>query len=149
MLALMTDPVAGAPCGIHRTFLRADGRGKVETGTAKMMLGSAGVIRLAPDDDVTAGLGLCEGIETGLGIMQRAGWRPVWSAGSAGGIAKFPVLRGIESLTIFPDRDDAGAGLKAGDECAARWRQAGREARMIWPPAGTDWLDALSKSGAA
>ena len=30
------------------------------------MLGHAGIIRLSPDDEVELGLGICEGIETGL-----------------------------------------------------------------------------------
>ncbi len=33
--------------------------------------------RLADDEAVTIGLGVCEGIETALAIMQRVGWRPV------------------------------------------------------------------------
>ncbi|MGH7057676.1 MAG: DUF7146 domain-containing protein, partial [Acetobacteraceae bacterium] len=143
MLALMTDPVTAEPCGVHRTFLRPDGAGKIETGSAKMMLGRAGVVRLVPDTGVTFGLGLGEGIETALAIMQHAGWSPVWACASAGGIARFPVLGGIECITIFADRDDRGAGLKAAEACADRWIAAGREATIELPPGGTDWLNAL------
>jgi hypothetical protein len=143
MLAAMTDPVANVFVGIHRTFLRPDGLGKIEYGKTKMMLGGAGVIRLAPDDEITLGLGICEGIETGLALMQRAGWGAIWACGSAGGIGKFPVLAGIEALTIFPDRDDSGTSLKNANQCAERWQSAGREVRIIWPPAGADWDDAL------
>jgi len=98
------------------------------------MLGAAGIIRLSPDDTVTSGLGLAEGIETGLAIMQSFGWRPVWSAASAGGIARFPVLRGIEALTIFADQDSAG--IEAARQCARRWQEAGRAARILAPPMG-------------
>ncbi len=143
MVSLMTDPITAEPCGIHRTYLRSDGSGKAE-GSVKMMLGSAGVIRLVPDEGVTIGLGICEGIETGLAIMHRARWSPIWAACSAGGIAKFPVLAGIEAITIFADMDDKGAGLASAQECAARWKEAGREAIVSKPPTGTDWLDALS-----
>lgn len=143
MLALMTDAMTAAPCGIHRTFLRPDGRGKTEDGTTKMMAGRAGVIRLVPDDEVTLGLGLAEGIETALAVMQHAGWSPVWACGSAGGISRFPALAGIETLTVYADRDDAGAGLTAAEACAARWVAAGREAAIELPPDGTDWLNAL------
>jgi hypothetical protein len=149
MLAIMTDAVTNQPVGIHRTFLRADGLGKIEHGKQKMMLGGAGVMRLAPDDEITLGLGICEGIETGLALMQRAGWGAVWAAGSAGGIARFPVLAGIESLSIFPDCDDSGVSAKASEQCAARWREAGREVQVVSPPAGADWLDALSVRRAA
>jgi hypothetical protein len=79
------------------------------------MLGGAGVIRLVPEEDVATGLGLAEGIETALAVMQRAGWSPVWAANSAGAMDRFPVLPGIESLTIFADAD--GAGIKAARGC--------------------------------
>lgn len=103
MLALMTKPMIGEPCGVPHTFLRADGFVKAE-GATKMMLGRAGVVRLTPNDDltpndeVTQGVGLAEGIETGLGMMQRAGWRPVWVATSAGGIARFR----LKAVSIVP-----------------------------------------------
>jgi len=145
MLALMTEPQTNVPCGVHRTFLEPDGSGKAAVEPAKMMLGNAGVIRLSPDEDVTTGLGLTEGIETGLAIMQHAGWRPIWAAASAGAIAKFPALAGIESLTIFADADDSGAGMNAAAACAGRWTAAGREVLIQRPPDGTDWHDALGR----
>jgi hypothetical protein len=139
MIALMTDPATGEPVGVHRTFLRPDGSGKAD-GQAKMMLGGAGVIRLVPDDEVTIGLGLAEGIETALAVMQGAGWRPVWACGSAGAIATFPILGGIECLTIFADADENGVGANAAQACATRWSDAGREVAVHTPAAG-DWAD--------
>jgi hypothetical protein len=147
MLALMTDAVTNVPCGVHRTFLAPDGSGKAP-GRAKMMLGNAGVVRLVSDEEVTAGLGLSEGIESALAVMQIAQWSPVWAATSAGAIAKFPVLQGIECITIFADADDSGAGMRAAEACAARWTEAGREAAIHIPPAGTDWLDAAARIAA-
>lgn len=143
MIALMTDPKTNQPVGIHRTFIEADGSGKAAIEPAKMMLGNAGIVRLVPDEEVSLGFGIAEGIENALAVMQMTGWRPVWAAGSAGGIAKFPVLRGIEAITIFADADDKGAGLRAAHECAGRWYAEGREAIIQQPPTGTDWLDAL------
>ena len=61
VIALMTDPLTGEPCGIHRTFLAKDAT-KIE----RKMLGRQGVIRLSPDEEVTLGLGLTEGVEDGL-----------------------------------------------------------------------------------
>lgn len=144
MLALMTDPATGEPCGLHRTFLAPDGSGKAPRGLdgegAKMMLGGAGVIRLSPDHDVTLGLGLCEGIETGLALLQHFRWAPVWAAASAGAIHRFPLLCGIESLTVFADAD--AAGLAAARACKARWMEAGKEAHVVWPgEAGRDFAD--------
>jgi putative DNA primase/helicase len=61
-----------------------------------------------------------------------SGWTPIWAAGSAGAIRRFPVLAGIDSLTIFADIDSAG--LVAAQECEGRWAAVGKEAR-ISPPA--------------
>jgi hypothetical protein len=132
MIALMTDPVTGEERGIHRTFLQPDGSGKV----SKMMLGRAGVIRLC--ERITNGLGLAEGIETALAVAQRVQWGPVWAAGSAGGIARFPVLTQT-TLNIFADCDDVGAGLKAARDCASRWANAGADVLIHLPPDGKDW----------
>lgn len=146
MIALMQDPATGEPVGIHRTFLRADGQGKAP-GQAKMMLGGSGAIRLSPDSEVTAGLGVAEGIETALSLIQAAGWSPVWATGSAGGIATFPTLPGIEALTIFADGDEAG--VKAATACAERWRREGREVTVRAAPAGLDWNDVATARRAA
>jgi putative DNA primase/helicase len=148
MVSLMTDAVSNEPCGVHRTYLRPDGSGKADISPAKMMLGAAGVIRLVPDEDVTMGLGISEGLETALTVMQYAEWRPVWAVTSAGGIAKFPVLNGLDALTIFADNDKPGAngrrpGVDAAHECAKRWLDAGREVTIRLPPEGMDWDDYL------
>ncbi len=138
MIALMTNPATGEPCGVHRTFLAPDGSGKALVTPAKMMLGSAGVVRLA--DPISEGVGLAEGIETALSAMQIIGWGPVWAAGSRGGVERFPVLPG-HALTIFADGDPPG--LAAARVCAARWNDAGSEASIWAAPAGTDWNDAV------
>jgi putative DNA primase/helicase len=104
------------------------------------------VVRLMPDEEVTGGLGIAEGIETALSVMQGFGWRPVWAATSAGMIRSLPVLPGIEALTIFADAD--GAGMAAATACAARWKDAGAEARIVAAPAGQDFNDALRERAA-
>jgi putative DNA primase/helicase len=134
MVALMTDAATGEPCGLHRTYLLPDGSDRLRDAKGKAMLGNAGIIRLTPDEDITAGLGLAEGIETALAVMQGFGWRPVWAATSAGAMARFPILPGIEALTVFADAD--GAGLDAAQACIARWGDAGREAQLQAPPRG-------------
>lgn len=145
MVTLMTHPATNEPAGLHRTFLKPDGSGKADVTPVKMMLGNAGVMRLTRDEDIGIGLGICEGIENGLAILQRVGWAPVWACGSAGAIAKFPVLSGIEALSIFADADDKGAGLAAAHGCAERWAQDGCEVTIHRPPSGTDWLDAMTE----
>ncbi len=120
LVSVMRDPRTGEGVGVQRTFLTADAA-KIE----RRMLGRAGVVCLFPFDEVTGGLGLCEGVETGLAVQARYAWRPVWAAMSAGGLAGFPVLAGVETLTIFADHDEAGRD--AADACAARWADADAE----------------------
>ena len=123
----MTDPVSAAPTGaISRTYLDSDGNKVLK---AKTLGSPAGVIRLTPDDEVLSGLHLAEGLETALDAMAR-GFRPMWSAGSTSIMAKFPLLAGIECLTIFADHDENGAGQRAASEAAARWLAAGRETHV-------------------
>jgi len=101
-----------------------------------MMLGKAGVIRLC--ERITNGLGLAEGVETALAVAQRLGWGPVWSAGSAGNIGKFPVLS-CTTLNVFIDLDDSGASLKHARQCQKQWHTAGSECLIHHPPSGKDW----------
>ena len=142
MVALMSDPLTSDPRGIHRTFLLPDGSGKADVPRPKMMLGDGGVIRLAEPE--TDGLGLAEGIETALAVMQRVAWGPVWAAGNSGGIEHFPLLL-LRTLNIFADHDDTGAGMVAAHSCAERWQQAGLEGLIHTPPPGEDWADAAGR----
>jgi len=140
MVALMRDPVTTVPVGIQRTFLTADGK-KIK----RRMLGSAGVVMLSPSEEVTYGLGLAEGMENGLAIMTIAGWRPVWAAMSAGAIRNFPVLTGIESLTIFADPEDVG--MNAARACGERYAASGRDVTIVAPPdPRRDWNDVLRRA---
>lgn len=142
VVALLTNPETAEPTGLHVTYLRSDAGGKAEGNAPKIMLGAGGVIRLTPDEEVTGGLAVAEGVETAAAVLQRTGWSPIWVATSAGAIAKFPILRGIESLTVFADADPAG--MKAARICCQRWADAGREARILAPPEG-DWDDRLPR----
>ncbi len=99
------------------------------------------VVELAPIADITTGLHICEGIETGLALIAM-GFNPMWVCLSAGGIAKFPVLFGIESLTIFADNDANDVGQNAARECGKRWRAARKDVIIYTTPeAGTDFAD--------
>lgn len=143
MVALFRDVVTDEPCGVHRTALLPDGSDR-DRKRGKAMLGRTrgAAIKLCPDDEVTMGLGLAEGVETGLRLMA-LGWRPIWAAGSTSGMAPFPPLPGINELTIFADADSNGAGLKAARECGRRWFDAGRRATIRMPRVvGADWGDA-------
>ena len=134
MVALFRDIKTNEPCGIHRTYLDAHGQklGREMLGRAKHA-----AIKLDPDESVTLGLCIGEGIETCL-AGRLAGFRPAWSLGSSGDIKECPVLPGIEALTIFGETDDGGANHRAAQECANRWIAASREVLLVEPQVGDD-----------
>ena len=55
----------------------------------------------------------------------------------------FPVLDGIEFLTVFADNDENGIGQEAAIACAQRWMEAGREAEVLTPTMVGDFNDVL------
>lgn len=134
MLAAIVSVKTNVFQGVHRTRLNPKD---------KAMLGPArgGVVKLTADDDVSGGLHICEGIETGLALLSM-GFRPMWACLSAGGIAAFPVLPGVEALTIFADNDASGTGQQAAQNCAGSWMAAGCEVRVLVPAvSGSDFAD--------
>ena len=144
LVALMTDAITGDAKAIHRTAITATGL----KGGKKMLGPSAGcVVRLWTDESVTTGLVLGEGIETTLAAATRVKHRgtrlaPAWAACSAGGMAKFPVLAGVECITLLVDNDESGAGQRAAAECSARWTAAGRDVFRLMPNVtGQDFAD--------
>jgi len=134
MVCAMLDASTNEFRGVHRT--RLDVKEKAMLGPAK-----GAVIKLTPDEEFTGGLHICEGIETGIALLQR-GFAPIWCCLSAGGIANFPVLDYMQCLTIFADNDENQTGQNAAIQCGKRWHEAGREVRIFTPPnAGTDFAD--------
>lgn len=133
MVSLMTDVATNQPCGVHCTYLDRDGQ-KV----GRKMRGRAfgAVVRLSPDEDVHYGLGIGEGIETCLAT----GFTPIWACLSANTMRDFPVLAGIEALSIFADRDHAG--MTAANACGRRWHDSRKEVEIVAPPEiGCDFAD--------
>jgi putative DNA primase/helicase len=143
IVAVMTDPVTAKPTGgISRTYIH-DGQ-KV---TKAKGLGPAGIVRLSEDADALLGLHIAEGLETALTAMS-IGLRPMWSTGSTAIMAKFPVVAGIEAITVLSDNDASGAGDRAARELQSRWQAAGREAHVWKPKSRGDLNDLLLMGGA-
>lgn len=139
IVGVMSDPITAKPTGaISRTYIHEGWK----VGKAKTLGSPVGVVRLSGDEDVLLGLHLAEGLETALAAMAK-GFRPVWSTGSAGVMAAFAVLVGVEALTLFADNDLSGTGLRAANEAAARWRAAGRETHIYLRDALGDFNDVL------
>jgi hypothetical protein len=134
LCSLVTDAATAKPMTLHFTRLRADGLGKAGTDRDKLLLKghrkAGGVIRIWPDEAVTHGLGIAEGIESALCAAHL--FTPVWATVDAGNMRTMPVLDGIESLVVIADHDLAG--LDAARAVARRWRDAGREVRVLCSP---------------
>jgi hypothetical protein len=149
MLALFRSIATGAPQAVSRTFLDPNGE-KVE----RKFLGPVGgaAVMLDPFDEVTHGLHISEGVETGMAArqpnMKPSPLKPTWAIGDANGIAKFPVLAGVESLTILAENGCA-ANAAAVEACGERWSAAGREVVIVRSTFGKDLNDALQEKGRA
>jgi hypothetical protein len=143
IIAVMTDVITAAPTGaISRTYLHEG----LKIGKAKTLGKPAGIIRLSEDADVLEGLHLAEGLESALSAMSK-GLRPMWATGSTALMRSFPLLGGIEALTIIADHDANGAGERAAAAVASRWREAGKEAR-VWRPKSIGDLNDILIGGA-
>lgn len=136
LVALVTDVRdPGRWLSLHRTWILPCGEKASVSPTRLLLKGHAkagGCIRLWPDDAVSVGLGLAEGIETALSLARV--YTPVWAALDAGNLRDFPTLPGIEALTLAEDADPAGRGACA--TLAKRYRDAGRDAIIVGGHAG-------------
>jgi phage/plasmid primase-like uncharacterized protein len=155
VVALVRNVLNDREQAIHRTALRSDGAAlKIDGKTARLSLGpiGGGAIKISDNAEVTTGgLTIGEGVETVIAAMMAPMWlRPAWSLIDSGNLKSFPVLSGIESLTILVDHDRLDqhgrrAGQKAAAECARRWDAAGREVITIIPThEGEDMADVAS-----
>ena len=107
-------------------------------------MGRLGIIRLSPDDEVGAGLHICEGLESALSGMSdpRMNFCPMWAAGSTSTLARISrSSRGIECLTILADNDENEASVDAASITYWRWKDAGREVHIRQPKERGDLND--------
>jgi putative DNA primase/helicase len=146
MVALLRDIITDAPRAIQCTALSGDG-GKIGRMTLGPKAGAA--VKLNADVEVADRLTIGEGLETTLAGMM-LGYAPAWALGDAGELAAFPVLIGVESITILVDHDLSGTGQQAALRCSARWTSAGREVfRLVPRQPGADVNDLLKCKGGA
>ena len=108
--------------GLHRTFLRADGKGKAPVSSNKMMLGrcGGGAVRLAPAGPE---LILSEGIETGLSVQQATN-KPVWATLSTSGLRSIILPPGDQDRHHRRRRGRAGREGGPGRSAAVHRRGA-------------------------
>jgi hypothetical protein len=136
MVALVRNIISNKPQAIHRTAIDLRGNKRAELGdNGRMSLGptKGGAVKLTPDEHVTIGLGIGEGLESTLSLRRLPEWKdsPVWSVLFDGGIKEFPVLPGIEALVVAVDHDLNGAGQRSTLAAVERWSAVGREVIAI------------------
>lgn len=148
LIGLITDIATDEPCGIQRVALNALGK---KVGCKAMGRKTDGAVKLGP----VAGneLLIAEGLETTLSAAPLGFTLPAWSLIDSGNLAKFPVLPGIERLTVAVDHDPERvvnghrkrAGQDAAAECRARWEAPPqRTVRTLMPKTeGHDLNDLL------
>ena len=128
--------------GIHRTFLTKQSH--QVTQCPKMMLGpcSGGAVRLS---DGCGPLVVCEGIETGLSLVQGLGEQSprFWAVLSAIGVKALYLPVEACGLIIARDNDKNGAGQQAAFVLADRATALGWEVSIMDPGDGRDFNDVL------
>lgn len=148
MVALVRDIITNKPKAVHRTALTVSGEKVKVDGKDRLALGpiGGGAVKLTPDEDVTLALGVGEGLESSLSLPELPEFgptTPVWALLSAGALAAFPPLSGVETLWVSVDHDPAGE--RAAHTCADRWRIAGREVFLVRPRAERADLNDVAK----
>lgn len=137
VVALFRNIQTGKPQAVSRTYLDGDG-GKIERRFLGRVSGAA--IKLDPDENVLTGLYIGEGVETCLAARQ-IGLKPTWALGSCMAIGAFPVLSGIECLSILRELDEANS--RNADACGMRWHCAGKQVFNVNPKFGNDINDVI------
>lgn len=159
---LMSGP-DGKPRGLHRTWMRPDGRGKAELPDPKenkpRKIWPAGwqgsVMRIAkgagqhsPEEAARRGLSapliVTEGLEDALACALAMPDRRVWAAGTLGNIGLVPVLPCVSSITVCADNDwGKGQAEAALDTAIAALRKHGKPVYVARSPRGKDMNDLL------
>ena len=137
--------VDGMGVSLHITYLTAQGSKAPVEASRKIlpprlpMMG--GAIRLSPLARV---LGITEGVETALAVMQQYNI-PCWATANSGMMEKFEVPEGVETIRVFGDNDISYTGQKAAYTLAARVVGQGLAADVTFPSEqGSDFADNMA-----
>jgi phage/plasmid primase-like uncharacterized protein len=139
MVAAVEDR-GGKIVGIHRTFLKPDGTDKATVEPNKKALGSyrGCAVHLAPAADR---LVICEGIETGLSILQATGLL-VWAALGTANLGQVELPDFVREIMIAADHDEPG--MIAARAAADAYRANGYQVHIVSPRTDkSDWNDVL------
>jgi len=119
----------GRIVGVHRTYLKPDGTGKADVEPNKKALGRERGCAV----HLTAGapeLVLCEGIETGLSILQATGLR-VWAALGTSNLGQLELPGFVREVIIAADHDEPG--MKAASAAAEAYRARAYQVQILSP----------------
>jgi hypothetical protein len=98
---------------------------------------AGGAVRLT---EISSKLGLAEGIETGLSVMQATDL-PVWACLSTSGLKGVILPETVREVVLCANGDEPGQ--VAAEAAAQRFIGEGRAARIANPPPGFDFNDLL------
>jgi hypothetical protein len=124
----------GEIIGVHKIALNADGSAFRIPDGGKLKVSGGSIIGAAIMLQPLAGndaLCVCEGAETGLGIIMGGWGAPVWALSGASFLARFEPVAGVRRLVIGADNDRVGR--KAAHACMRCWQRAGRFIEIRWP----------------
>ena len=146
MISLYRDIKTNEPVAIHRTYLEVISQSEViKKQKANLGSNNNAVIKLSDDADVYTTLFVTEGIENAITALLK-GHAPVWAVGSAGNLANFKPIPGIENLIIFADNDKEG--LKSAENCGLKWGQSNVNVTIFKSPVGGGDLNDLLRNDA-
>jgi len=116
--------------GVQRIFLRPDGLQKAAVDRSKMSLGSVkgGALRLAA---AQPRLGLAEGPETGLSVMQLTN-TPVWVTCGGANLSTVELPREVKEVVLYGDNGERGHAFV--DRAARHFHLLGLKVRIAFPP---------------
>jgi putative DNA primase/helicase len=120
MVAKFRDIRTGEFSAVSMTYINSEGK---KTGHKFVGKIEGAAIMFEPFEDVATALCIGRGLESCLAARQ-LGLRPVWALATNAEVAAFPVLGGVDQLTIILESE---ADVEAAEICAARWYEAGRE----------------------
>jgi hypothetical protein len=129
--------------GIHRTFIAHDGMAKADVLPPRKPIAkiAGGSVHLSPLTGDT--LAVCEGIETGLSVLQMTGI-PTWAGLSTAGMINLSLPLALKTLVICIDHDEAG--IKASHALQRRAMSQGIAVKRLMPPnVGTDFNDFIKE----
>lgn len=119
--------------GVHAIYINSTGTGKAPVDSVKKTYGhlKGGAVRLGSCHESIV---VCEGIETGLAIYQATD-RTVWAALSCENMLslKLPPPHITTDIILAGDNDEPGQ--RAVSRAVARWKAAGYNVRVAYPPA--------------